>query len=105
MHSQYKFLRSLTLDDQIHSLEEAALVEYPWRAAEAIHYFILAHRHIYENRIFEALCTLYNLILSIKFIPAEEVYSILALVAIQERAYSLASMMFVKLDNMTEVSS
>jgi len=91
-------------EEIVDTVANATLLENSWRGAEAFHFYALAHRQLYSRQIHDAVCTLYRLQDYIAYLPAVEIYSLLALVSYLDGAYGLCSKMFVKLASLPQLT-
>nr|XP_021149197.1 WD repeat-containing protein 35 isoform X1 [Columba livia] len=87
------------LEEDVLSLTDR-FADNAWRGAEAYHFFILAQRQLYKGPVDAALKTALHLRDYEDIIPAEEIYSLLALCACANRAFDICSKAFVKLESL-----
>lgn len=71
----------------------------PWRAAEAYHFWLLAHRQLYGGQV-DALRTALHLRAYEDILGAREVYSFLALAGFYGQYYRQCSRAFIKLEGL-----
>lgn len=95
-------LTSLLREDE--SLIAAAAifraVDRPWRGAEAFHYYILAHKHLYNGNVDCAMRAAYHLLDYDDLLGSEAVFSLLALTACVNRSFALCSKALLRLETL-----
>ena len=95
-------LTSLLREDE--SLIAAAAifraVDRPWRGAEAFHFYILAHKHLYDGNVDYAMRAAYCLLDFDDLLGAEPVFSLLALTACANRSFALCSKALLRLETL-----
>lgn len=95
-------LTSLLREDE--SLIAAAAifraVDRPWRGAEAFHYYILSHKHLYDGNVDCAMRAAYYLLDYDDLLGAEPVFSLLALTACANRSFALCSRALLRLETL-----
>ncbi|XP_073481441.1 WD repeat-containing protein 35 isoform X2 [Aquarana catesbeiana] len=85
-------------------LSDNRIIDNAWRGAEAYHFFLLAHRQLYEGYVDAAMRTALHLRDYEDIIPAVEIYSLLALCACANRAFGTCSKAFIKLESLETLS-
>lgn len=75
-----------------------------WRGAEAQHFWLLAHRQLYDGRFREGLRTTLNLRRYADALPPLGVYSLLALLAYCAGYYGQCSRALSRLERMVEAT-
>ena len=93
-----KTLNSLITTDIKHSADKA--LSNPWKGAEAIHYYLLCQRQLYQKDYNKAMKTALRLIEYEKELKTKEVYSLVALAAYYNNCFKECSKAFVKLERM-----
>jgi len=71
-----------------------------WRGAEAVHLWMLAHRHFHGKQYDAALKTALNLLKYDDILPAEPMYAFLALVSLYTKFYGQLSKAMMKLESL-----
>uniref|UniRef100_A0A8B9JMT6 WD repeat-containing protein 35 n=1 Tax=Astyanax mexicanus TaxID=7994 RepID=A0A8B9JMT6_ASTMX len=87
------------------STSDSRIVDKAWRGAEAYHFFLLAQRQLYEGKVEASMNTVLHLRDYDDIIPAEEIYSLLAICSSANRAFGTCSRAFVKLESLESLSS
>lgn len=59
------------------SIEDTRLIDTAWRGSEAIHFYMLAHKQLYENKFDAAMRTSLVLTEYEEFLPTLEIYLLL----------------------------
>jgi WD repeat-containing protein 35 len=70
-------LQGLLNEEHSLSIEDTRLIDTAWRGAEAIHFYMLAHRQLYENKYDAAMRTCLVLTVYEDFLPVLEIYLLL----------------------------
>jgi len=91
-------LDSLVQQDQATGGEK--WLDSAWKGAEAYHFLLLAQRQLYSGAHMDAMRTALRLREYEKVLPAEEIYSIIALTAFYARFFGQCSQAFMKLEAM-----
>lgn len=73
-----------------------------WKGAEAYHYFMLAQRQLYDEKVTDALVTAQRLADYEDVLGTKEVYSLIALAAYFAGKYKVCSRAFIRLESMHE---
>lgn len=60
-------------------MEDTRLIDSAWRGAEATHFFMLAHKQLYENKYDAAMRTSLVLTDYEEFLPTLEIYLLLGM--------------------------
>lgn len=81
------------------------LLEKHWRGAEAYHLYLLCHRHLYENKMMDAMIVANRLSGYEDIIDAEDIYSLLAYTAYQSKNYRLCSQAFMNLESLPNITN
>ena len=76
----------------------------PWKGAEAIHFFLLCQRQLYQKEYNRAMKTAMRLIEYEKELSTREVYSIVAIACLFNECYRDCSKAFVKLERLPELT-
>jgi len=76
----------------------------PWKGAEALHYWNLAHKYLYDGDLDGAMRVAMLLTDYEGILKAREIYSLLALTAFYNRYYHQTSKAFMKLESLDEIS-
>lgn len=97
-----KTLNSLITTD-INSSADKALSN-PWKGAEAIHYYLLCQRQLYQKEYNKAMKTAIRLMEYEKELDTKEVYSLIALASYHNKCYKECSKAFVKLERLQNIS-
>ena len=97
-----KTLNSLITTDINHSADKA--LSNPWKGAEAIHFYLLCQRQLYQKEYNRAMKTALRLIEYEKELNTKEVYSLVALSCYYNNCFKECSKAFVKLERMEGVS-
>ena len=97
-----KTLNSLITTD-INSSADKALSN-PWKGAEAIHFYLLCQRQLYQKEYSKAMKTALRLIEYEKELNTKEVYSLVALSCYYNNCFKECSKAFVKLERMQGIS-
>ena len=97
-----KTLNSLITTDINNSANKA--LSNPWKGAEAIHFYLLCQRQLYQKEYSRSMKTAIRLIEYEKELDAREVYSLIALSAYYNKCYKECSKAFVKLERLPNVS-
>lgn len=98
-----KTMNSLITSDISTSADKA--LTNPWKGAEAIHFFLLCQRQLYQKEYNRAMKTAMRLIEYEKELSTKEVYSVVAIACFFNQCFRECSKAFVKLerlDGMTE---
>lgn len=75
-------------------------LESSWRGAEAYHFLLLAQRQLHSGRMVDAMRTALRLREYESILPAEEVYSLIALAAFHAKHYGQCSRAFMRLQQL-----
>ncbi|KAL3125948.1 hypothetical protein niasHT_009477 [Heterodera trifolii] len=97
-------LRGMLAEDQTLSMEEARMIDTAWRGAEAFHFFMLAHRQLYEGTYEAAMKTALTLVTFEDLLKPVEIYSLLALTSYLTEYYGICSKAFMRLETMEKVA-
>ncbi|GAA50751.1 WD repeat-containing protein 35 [Clonorchis sinensis] len=81
------------------------LIDQPWRGAEAYHFLSLAQRQLYAGSIDEALRTAQLLRDYEDILEPRTIYSLIAMCAINAKAFAICSKAFTKLETLPNLSS
>lgn len=87
--------------------EDSATIERIWHCAEAYHFMLLAQRQLRFGIVHSAVITALRLREYEDVLPAEDIYSLLALASCADRSFGTCSKAFIKLeslDNLPEKS-
>ena len=76
----------------------------PWKGAEAIHFFLLCQRQLYQKEYNRAMKTAMRLIEYEKELSTQEVYSIVAIACLFNECYRDCSKAFVKLERLPDMT-
>ena len=76
----------------------------PWKGAEALHYWNLAHSFLYEGNLDGAMRVAMLLKEYEGILKAQDIYSLLALTAFYNQYYQQASKAFMKLESLQDIS-
>ena len=93
-----KTMNSLITSDISTSADKA--LTNPWKGAEAIHFFLLCQRQLYQHKYPDAMKTAMRLIEYEKELSTKEVYSIVAIACLFNTSYKECSKAFVKLERL-----
>lgn len=93
-----KTMNSLITSDISQSADKA--LTNPWKGAEAIHFFLLCQRQIYQHKYNEAMKTAMRLLEYEKELSTKEVYSINAIACLFNQCWKDCSKAFVKLERL-----
>ncbi|CAH8431792.1 unnamed protein product [Schistosoma turkestanicum] len=85
--------------------EISRLIDQPWRGAEAYHYYMLTQKQLYAGSINHAFRTVQLLKDYEDILNPFIIYSLIALCSIYARNYVMCSKAFIKLENLTDISS
>jgi len=96
-------LAGLLEEDQINSVD-SMVIDNAWRGAEAFHFYLLAQRQLYEGRSDAALRTAMQLRDYDDIINPIDAHSLLALVACANKAFSVCSKSFIKLESLESLT-
>ncbi|KAI6210654.1 WD repeat-containing protein 35 [Aphelenchoides besseyi] len=80
-------LQGLLSEEHNLSIEDTRLIDTAWRGAEAIHFYMLAHRQLYENKYDAAMRTAIVLTEYEEFLAPLEIYLLLGQFAVCSRAF------------------
>lgn len=97
-----KTLNSLITTDIKHSADKA--LSNPWKGAEAIHFYLLCQRQLYQKEYNKAMKTAIRLKEYEKELNTKEVFSLVALAAYYNNCFRECSKAFVKLERLENVS-
>jgi WD repeat-containing protein 35 len=97
-----KTLNSLITTDINTSADKA--LSNPWKGAEAIHFYLLCQRQLYQKEFQKAMKTSIRLMEYEKELDTKEVYSLIALSSYYNKCYKEASKAFVKLERLSNIS-
>ncbi|XP_017844567.1 WD repeat-containing protein 35 isoform X1 [Drosophila busckii] len=89
-----------TLLDSI-SLEDSSCIERIWHCAEGYHYMLLAQRQLRFGIMHSAVITALRLRDYDDVLPAEDIYSLLALASCADRSFGTCSKAFMKLESLS----
>lgn len=95
-------MNSLITSDISTSADKA--LTNPWKGAEAIHFFLLCQRQLYQHKYKEAMKTAMRLIEYEKELSTREVYSVVAIACLFNQCYKDCSKAFVKLERLEGLS-
>ncbi|VDN93551.1 unnamed protein product, partial [Brugia pahangi] len=98
-------LRGLLEVDSKISLADSTIIDNAWRGAEAYHFYMLAHRQLYNGDINNAMMTALHLTDYEDLIDPAEIYSLLALSSCATRQFAVCSRAFIKLENLETFSA
>ena len=84
-------------------LKASSMLVSPWKGAEAMHYLLLAQRQLYEGYVDAAMKTCLHLREYEGILPAQDIYSLLALSSCANRAFATCSRAFIKLEALPNV--
>ena len=96
------------------SIEDTRLIDTAWRklyyslyilasnlgGAEAIHFYMLCHKQLYESKFDAAMRTALVLTDYEEFLPPLEIYLLLALSSCQAKQFAVCSRAFMKLESL-----
>ena len=99
--STVQTLQGLLTEDM--SVAGTRSLDNPWHGAEAFHFFMLAQRQMYENKMHDAMKTAARLREYDDVLPARIVYSLLALAAYHTSCYRQSSRAFIKLESLEDL--
>ena len=88
------------LEDDIASSEDSQIVDNAWRGAEAYHFLILTQRQLYSGYVDAAMKTAMHLREYEDILDPVVIYSLLALVASNNRCFGTCSKAFIKLESL-----
>lgn len=88
------------LAEDYSSVAESALLDNPWRGAEAYHYFMLAQKQLYSGQVEASLKTAICLRDYDDILPVCDVYSLLAVSSCAAKAFGVCSKAFIKLESL-----
>ncbi|XP_063218863.1 WD repeat-containing protein 35 isoform X3 [Bacillus rossius redtenbacheri] len=77
---------------------DTKMVDNIWRGAEAYHFYMLAHRKLYDGFVDAAMKTALHLREYDDILDPEDIYTILALASCANRAFGTCSKAFIKLE-------
>jgi len=97
-----KTLNSLITTDINTSADKA--LSNPWKGAEAIHFYLLCQRQLYQKEFQKAMKTAIRLMEYEKEIDTKEVYSLIALSSYYNKCYKECSKAFVKLERLPDIT-
>ena len=99
-------LTSLLREDEglISAAASFRAIDNPWRGAEAYHFLILTNKQLYAAKFEAAMKTALNLRDYEEYIPSQDIYSIVALTALINQSFSIASRAFLKLETLADMS-
>uniref|UniRef100_A0A915D9I2 Anaphase-promoting complex subunit 4-like WD40 domain-containing protein n=1 Tax=Ditylenchus dipsaci TaxID=166011 RepID=A0A915D9I2_9BILA len=89
-------LEGLLNEDQILSMDDSKLIDTAWRGAEAYHFFMLAHKQLYNDNFDAAMKTSLTLAEYDDILDPMDVYSLLGLSSFLAECYELAMQIFLK---------
>jgi WD repeat-containing protein 35 len=75
-------------------------IDKAWQGAEALHYFLMAQRMLYEGRIEEAMQCALNLVYYDDILEPRNIYSLIAVTAYYAKYFATCSKAFVKLTSL-----
>eukprot|EP00164_Ancoracysta_twista_P003121 GFYU01004159.1.p1 GENE.GFYU01004159.1~~GFYU01004159.1.p1 ORF type:complete len:1174 (+),score=402.74 GFYU01004159.1:102-3623(+) len=78
-------------------------LEGSWRPAEAYHFYMLAHRQLYDGRLSDAMRTAMRLADYEDILEPLDIYSIIAVTTFCSKYYGLCSQAFIKLEAIPNV--
>ncbi|MCP9265269.1 hypothetical protein DINM_020523 [Dirofilaria immitis] len=91
-------IKELLEEDSKISLADSILIDNAWRGAEAYHFYMLAHRQLYNGDMDKAMMTALHLTDYEDLIDPAEIYSLLALSSCTARQFAVCSRAFIKLE-------
>ncbi|CAG2104311.1 unnamed protein product [Medioppia subpectinata] len=80
------------------------VLDEPWKGAEAYHFLILCQRQLYDGYFDSAMKTALHLRDFEDFIDAEEIYCLLGLASAANKAFSICSKAFIKLESLESIA-
>lgn len=95
-------MNSLITSDISTSADKA--LTNPWKGAEAIHFFLLCQRQLYQKEYKRAMKSAMRLIEYEKDLSTREVYSLVALACFFNNCFRECSKAFVKLERLPELT-
>ena len=95
-------MNSLITSDISTSADKA--LTNPWKGAEAIHFFLLCQRQLYQKEYARAMKTAMRLVEYEKELGTQHVYSIVALSCYFNKCFRECSKAFVKLERLPEIT-
>jgi WD repeat-containing protein 35 len=98
-----KTLNSLITTDLNNSADKA--LTNPWRGAEAIHFYLLCQRQLYQKEYKKAMKTAIRLKEYEKEIDTREIYSLVALSSYYNKCYKECSKAFAILERLPDISN
>ncbi|EJD74175.1 WD repeat protein 35 [Loa loa] len=93
-------LKGLLEEDSKISLADSTIIDNAWRGAEAYHFYMLAHRQLYNGDVEKAMMTALHLTDYEDLIDPAEIYSLLALSSCVTRQFAVCSRAFIKLESL-----
>jgi WD repeat-containing protein 35 len=84
---------------------KSKVLDNAWRGAAAYHYYLLAHRQLYQGHVDAAMKTAIRLAEFEDILSARDVYSLIALAAYHNRHYGICSRAFIKLETLPPVAA
>lgn len=86
------------------SSASSKVLDNAWRGAAAYHYYLLAQRQLYENKMDAAMKTSIRLAEYEDVLEPRDIYSLIALTAYHNEYYGVCSRAFIKLETMQTLS-
>eukprot|EP00762_Andalucia_godoyi_P005660 ANDGO_06423.mRNA.1 hypothetical protein H310_01027 len=87
------------------SVARATVDSNAWHAAEGVHFYLLAERHLYEKRFVDAVRTALLLMAYEDVLPVFDVYALIAVTAYHARWYATCARAFLRLESIALLSS
>uniref|UniRef100_A0A1Y1LSD8 Uncharacterized protein n=1 Tax=Photinus pyralis TaxID=7054 RepID=A0A1Y1LSD8_PHOPY len=102
-HLVEKYKKDPNEEELVDTMADVNLVENCWEGAVAFHLYILAQHQLYTRQIHDAVCTFNRLRKYTAYIPAEKIYSMLALTAYFDGLLGVSSNAFTHLNALPEL--
>ncbi|KAI0210975.1 WD repeat-containing protein 35 [Lamellibrachia satsuma] len=96
-------LAGLLEEDSI-SISDTKFIDNAWHGAEAYHFYLLAQSQLFEGQVDSATKTALHLREYDDIIDPVEIYSLLALVSCNSRAFGICSKAFIKLESLESLT-
>eukprot|EP00741_Cyanophora_paradoxa_P024440 tig00022075_g23597.t1 len=101
-HTQMALDSLMAVDKSIVAAGDRQL-DSPWKGAEALHFYLLAQRQLYEGYIDAAMRTALRLREYEDILDAVDIYALIAIAAFYNKHYGQCSKAFIKLENLDEL--
>lgn len=75
------------------------ILDVPWKSAEAFHFYLMAHKQLYNGQYFEAMRTSLNLVDYDDYIDVEKIFILIAISSFACKNYYICSKAFLKLES------